>query len=467
MRIYNTLTGKKEEFVPINPPKVTFYTCGPTVYDFFHIGNGRTFIMADILRRYLIYKGYDVQYAMNLTDIDDKIINKSSELNVDTKEVAEKFSEAFFKDTERIGIKKADLYPKATEHIGDIISTIKKLEENGYAYNVDGDVFYDVEKFDGYGKLSGKKTDELESGARVNINEAKKSPLDFALWKSAKPGEPAWESPWGKGRPGWHIECSAMSNKHFGDTIDIHAGGNDLIFPHHENEIAQSEGANGKEFVKYWIHFGFLNIKDEKMSKSLGNFFTARDILKRHSVHALRLLFTQTHYRGPLNYSEELMDAATRGSEKLSNFYNEIKDKLKSAESMGVDLEVDSYVQKFESAMDDDFNTPQAVAIFYELIKDVNKIFADQKSLNSKSLKEIVSFLDNTAAAVLGVINTEEKSEQDSSGLTNELVQLLIDLRLKAKESKNYEYADLIRDGLTQVGVELRDSKEGTTFKIN
>jgi cysteinyl-tRNA synthetase len=467
MLIFNTLSGKKEEFVPINPPKVTFYTCGPTVYDFFHIGNGRTFIMSDILRRYLIFKGYEVQYAMNLTDIDDKIIQKAAKLGKDTSEIAEEFSEAFFVDTERIGIKKADIFPKATEHITDIIQTIQKLIDKNIAYSVNGDVFYNVNKFDGYGKLSGKKIDELESGSRVEINDKKESPLDFALWKSAKPGEPFWDSPWGKGRPGWHIECSAMSNKHFGETIDIHAGGSDLIFPHHENEIAQSEGANGKEFVKYWIHFGFLNIKDEKMSKSLGNFFTVRDILKRHSVYALRLLFTQTHYRGPLNYSEELIDAATRGSERLSNFYYEIKTISENNITAGINFDVSTYNDKFITAMDDDFNTPQAGAVFYELIKDVHKVMSSETTLTSESAKEIISFLDSTAVDVFGIINRNNEEGESSTELTDELINLLLDLRQRAKQAKNYEYADLIRNGLTEIGIELRDSKEGTTYKIN
>ena len=282
MQIYNTLTKKKEEFIPIDPPNVKMYVCGPTVYDYFHIGNARSFVMADVIRKYLLYKGYKVTYAMNLTDVDDKIIKKSNEQKKDASQVAEQYINYFFEDIDRLKIMRADIYPKATAHMNDIISMIKKLEEKGIAYNVKGNVFYDVSKFNGYGKLSGKKTDDLESGARIEINEEKKNPLDFSLWKKAKEGEPSWESPWGNGRPGWHIECSAMSCRHLGDNFDIHAGGNDLIFPHHENEIAQSEGANGTKFVNYWIHFGFLNINEEKMSKSLNNFFTARDVLDKY-----------------------------------------------------------------------------------------------------------------------------------------------------------------------------------------
>lgn len=272
MLIYNTLTKKKEEFIPKNSPNVTMYVCGPTIYDYFHIGNARSFVMSDIVRRYLEYKNFDVKFVMNLTDVDDKLIKKANEENVPVEQVAEKYADAFFEDIEKLGIKKATVYPKATEHMQDIVDLIKNLVDTDYAYNVDGNVFYNVNKFKGYGKLSGKNIDDLESGARIEINEEKKNPLDFSLWKKAKPNEPAWESPWGKGRPGWHIECSAMSMKHLGETIDIHAGGNDLIFPHHENEIAQSEACCTNEFVKYWIHFGFLNLNQEKMSKSLGNF---------------------------------------------------------------------------------------------------------------------------------------------------------------------------------------------------
>ncbi|MEE9450048.1 MAG: cysteine--tRNA ligase, partial [Ignavibacteriaceae bacterium] len=295
LTLYNSLTKTKEEFVPIDPSEVKFYICGPTVYDFFHIGNARTFVMADILRRYLEYKGYKVKFIMNLTDIDDRIIKKSISEKISYDEVAVKYSKAFFEDIKRLKLKAADLYPKATEHMEDILRMIETLEDKGYAYNIDGNVFYDISKYDDYGKLSGKNIDDLISGARIEVNEEKKSPLDFALWKKAKEGEPYWESRWGKGRPGWHIECSAMSCKHLGDYFDIHAGGNDLIFPHHENEIAQSVASNNKPFVKYWLHFGFLNIEREKMSKSLGNFFTARDVLTRYSAEVIRLFFAQAY----------------------------------------------------------------------------------------------------------------------------------------------------------------------------
>ena len=379
--LYNTLTKKKEEFKPLNPPNVNFYICGPTVYDYFHIGNARSFIISDMLRRYLIYKGYKVKFVMNITDIDDRIIKKSIDEKISFNEVASKYTKAFLEDISALKLKPADVNPKATEHIGEIINLIKTLEEKGIAYNVDGDVFYDVSKFEGYGKLSGKNLEQLESGARVEINETKKNPLDFALWKKAKPGEPSWESPWGKGRPGWHIECSAMSCKHLGESFDIHAGGNDLIFPHHENEIAQSEGATGKPFVKYWLHFGFLNINEEKMSKSLGNFFTARDILINYSAEAIRLFFAQAYYRGPLNFSDELLQAAQKGVEKFVNLAQKINDELNKDNSEGVYPEIDikKYLDEFETVMDDDFNSAQGVAVIFDFAKEVNRIIASDQ----------------------------------------------------------------------------------------
>lgn len=465
MKIYNTLTKSKEEFEPVNPPQVTFYMCGPTVYDLFHIGNGRSFVMSDMFRKYLIHKGYNVKFVMNLTDIDDKIIKRSNEINTDAKEFAEKIIKEFFTDIERLKVKKADVYPKATEHINEIIDLIKILQEKDYAYEVDGDVFYNVYKFIGYGKLSGKKIDDLESGARIEINEIKKNPLDFALWKKAKEGEPFWDSPWGKGRPGWHIECSAMSMKHLGETIDIHAGGNDLIFPHHENEIAQSEGANGKQFVRYWMHFGFLNIKDEKMSKSLGNFFTAREVTKKHSPESIRMLFAQTHYRGPLNFSEDLLDSAAKGLEKLNNFYELLITAIeKSDETPKPEVDIEEFRKKFEDALDDDFNTPQGVAIIFDFIKELNKIFAENTPINRNFLLNVKSFVDSTAE-ILGILKTSE--DDGSKGIEDQLINLLINLRTKAKADKNFALADEIRNEMIKLGITLRDSKEGTTYKLN
>jgi cysteinyl-tRNA synthetase len=467
MKIYNTLTKKKEDFIPLHPPKVGMYVCGPTVYDYFHIGNARSFVMADMIRRYLIYKGYDVKFVMNLTDVDDKIIRKANEEGVEASVIAERFAKAFFEDIEKLKIKKADVYPKATEHIHEIQNLIGKLEEKGIAYNIDGDVFYDVIKFKDYGKLSGKKIDELESGARIEINENKKNPLDFSLWKKAKPGEPEWESPWGKGRPGWHIECSAMSMKHLGESFDIHAGGHDLIFPHHENEIAQSEGATGKPFVKYWIHFGFLNFQNEKMSKSLGNFFTARDILKKYSAESVRLFFGQTHYASPLSFSEELLASAEKALSKIKNFVETLEENLSEAPEDGTypEFSIQDFYDKFEEAMDDDFNTPKAIAVIFDLIKEVNRIIATEKNLGATFFEDVKEFLDKTAEEVLGIVPARQSRTESSEGEAEKLLQILVDIRLKAKRMKNYDLADEIRSRLAELGYVLLDSKDGTKVR--
>ena len=469
LKIYNTLTKRIEKFEPLDPPNVRFYMCGPTVYDYFHIGNARSFVMADIVRRYLEYSGYKVKFVMNLTDVDDKIIKKSNEEKAAFNDVSEKYIKAFFEDFEKLKIKKADVYPKATQHIGDIIKMIETLEDKGFAYNVDGNVFYDVSKFKGYGKLSGKNIDELESGVRIDVNEEKKDPLDFALWKKAKEGEPYWESPWGKGRPGWHVECSAMSCKHLGNNFDIHAGGNDLIFPHHENEIAQSEAANGEKFVNYWMHFGFLNIDNEKMSKSLGNFFTARDVLKKYSAEAVRLFFAQAYYRGPLNFNDELLAAAERGAAKLNNFAENINERITSGKTGGKhpSINLSAYEEKFKAAMDDDINSAQAVAVIFDFVREVNKTIAEEDDINIEFYKSVKDFLNRTAVNVLGIINFESPSKAPGEGLSKELIQLLIDIRVEAKKSKNFSLADEIRERLNKLGIELRDSKDGTKYKIN
>jgi cysteinyl-tRNA synthetase len=467
MLIYNTLSKKKEEFIPLNPPKVTMYMCGPTVYDFFHIGNARSFIMADILRRYLQYKGFHVKFVMNLTDIDDKIIKKSIEEKKSTTTLSDYYIKAFFDDLKKLKIQSADVYPHATEHIQEMIELISTLEKKGVAYNVDGNVFYDVEMFSRYGCLSGKRIDELESGSRIEINEQKKNPLDFSLWKKTKEGEPAWESPWGRGRPGWHIECSAMSIKHLGYTIDIHAGGNDLIFPHHENEIAQSEAAFEKTFVKYWIHFGFLNIQNEKMSKSLGNFFTARDVLDRFSAESIRMFFSQTHYGGPLNFSDELLAAAQKGVEKITNLAEYIEDKIRlnSAEGIIPSFNFQKFYTDFINVMDDDFNTPQAVAIIFDFVKAINKVIAEEENLHVQFYKDIKKFLADTAGNILGILDYDDLKKAGMHLLDDDLMKLLIDIRDKLKKEKNYLLADEIRNRLSVMGVELKDSKNGTSFK--
>ncbi len=465
--VYNTLAKKKEEFKPINPPNVNMYFCGPTVYDYFHIGNARSFIMADMIIKYLEYSGYNVKYVMNLTDIDDKIIKKSVEEKKDTNIITEKYISAFFEDITKLKIRKADIYPRATAHIKDIIKVIQALIGKGFAYNRDGNVFYNVSRFEGYGKLSGKKLDELEAGARIEINEEKNNPLDFALWKKAKEGEPYWDSPWGKGRPGWHIECSVMSCKHLGETFDIHAGGSDLIFPHHENEIAQSEAANGKKFVNYWIHFGFLNINDEKMSKSLGNFFTAREILKKYSAESIRLVFAQAHYAGPLNFSEELLTSAEKGLEKLNNLVLKIEDEIKNSVSGGANPEFDfsKYTESFEAAMNDDFNSPQAAAVIFDFVRDVNKAITGNENINPEFYIKVKDFLQKTAEGVLGIIDFTQPVNQSSGELENNLIELLIKLRTEAKKEKNYALSDKIRDELKNIGIILEDSREKTSYK--
>jgi cysteinyl-tRNA synthetase len=466
LKLYNTLTKQIEEFVPLNPPNVGMYICGPTVYDYFHIGNARTFIMADIIRRYIEYKGYNVKYVMNLTDIDDKIIKKSIEEKIPASEVAKKYSDAFFEDIKRLKIKPATLYPRATENISEILAMIKALVENGAAYNVDGNVFYNVSSFKTYGKLSGKKIDELEAGARVEVMEEKQNPLDFALWKKSKEGEPYWKSEWGNGRPGWHIECSAMSCKHLGETFDIHAGGNDLIFPHHENEIAQSEAATKKTFVKYWLHFGFLNINKEKMSKSLGNFFTAREVLAKYSAEAVRLFFAQAHYRGPVDFNNELLDAAEKGLEKLKNLRSTIETALTKSKPGSIDpnFYFQNFEKRFADALDDDFNTPQAVAVLFDFVKEVNKTIAENDNIHLNFYISVKNFLIKTADNVLGIISFEEKEEKKDSLLENELIKLLIDIRLKAKSERNFQLADDIRKKLESLGITLKDTKEGTDF---
>ena len=468
LSIYNTLTKKKETFEPINPPEVRMYMCGPTVYDYFHIGNARSFIMAEVVRRYLEYRDYKVKFVMNLTDVDDKIIKKSIEEKISCDDVTRKYIDAFFEDIVRLKLRKADIYPRATHHMDDILQMIETLEEKGYAYNIDGNVFFNVTKFNGYGKLSGKNIDDLESGARIEINEEKKNPLDFALWKKAKEGEPSWESKWGDGRPGWHIECSAMSCKHLGEYFDIHAGGNDLIFPHHENEIAQSVASNEKPFVKYWMHFGFLNIDNQKMSKSLGNFFTARDVLAKYSAEAIKLFFAQAYYRGPLNFSDELLTAAEKGSAKLANLAETINLELGKERKDGTVpfLDIKGFEEKFISAMDDDINSAQAVAVIFDFIKEVNRAIAENENINAQFYADVKAFLEQTAVGVLGIMRFDLEESAGSKDVDIKLIEKMIEQRTVAKKEKNYALADEIRNKLKELGVELKDSKEGTTYKV-
>ena len=468
LNVYNTLTRQKEEFIPLEKGKIKMYVCGPTVYDFFHIGNARSFINSDFIRKYLEYKGYEVTFAMNLTDIDDKIIKKANAEHVSASEIAGKFTKAFFEDIALLRIKPATIYPKATEHIGDIIAMVKTLVDKGFAYVSGGDVFYDISKFEGYGKLSGKNIDDLIEGARVEVNTTKTSPLDFALWKSAKPGEPFWESPWGNGRPGWHIECSAMSCKLLGETFDIHAGGNDLIFPHHENEIAQSEAANQKPFARYWFHFGFLNINNEKMSKSLGNFFTVRDFLQKFSPDTIRFFFAQTHYGAPLNFSEEGLDGAHKGLQKIENLVDRIKKFSGSvSESAPITtLDFAAFYDLFEKAMDEDFNTPKACGVLFDFIKEANKALDSQPQHSPATLDGIKKFIEATAVNIFGITSFDKESAGAAS-LENELIELLIAARTEAKKAKQYQLSDFIRDELKKLGIVLQDGKDKTSYKKN
>lgn len=469
IKIFNTFTKQKEELIPLEPGKIRIYLCGPTVYDYFHVGNARPFILFDIFRRYLQYRGFEVSYVTNLTDIDDRIINRANEEKISTAAVAEKYTQAFFEDTKRLGILAADAYPKATENIPEIINLIEKLMQNGLAYQIDGDVYYGVSKFDGYGKLSGKNIDELESGARVEVDTRKHDPLDFALWKAAKPGEPSWESPWGKGRPGWHIECSVMSMKHLGESFDIHAGGVDLVFPHHENEIAQSEGATGKPFVKYWMHNGFLNIEGEKMSKSLGNFFTVREILEKYHPAVIRMFFLLKHYRSPINFSEERILEAQNALERiimtLSNIDLSLEEQKSSTSNVVPSLaeSIDDLKQEFIKEMDDDFNSAGALAKVFDLVKEANLILARTKLEPAEvssllKIKQTVEEFDG----FLGILCYKEAAKTSIKEET--LINVLIDVRKRMRAEKQWEIADFIRDELDKIGIELKDRPEKTTW---
>ena len=459
MRIYNTLTRKREDFVPIKNNKVSIYVCGPTVYDFFHIGNARVFVVFDVFRRFLEYQGYDVTYVQNFTDIDDKLINKANEEGITVSELAEKYIDEYFKDADKLGVERASCHPRATETISEIIGLIKKLFEKGYAYEVDGDVYYRTRKFHGYGKLSHQDIDELTSGARIEIGEKKEDPLDFTLWKKAKPGEPAWDSPWGKGRPGWHIECSAMALKYLGETIDIHAGGPDLVFPHHENEIAQSEGASGKPFANYWMHVGYLNIDDEKMSKSLGNFFTAREVLKEYKPEVIRFFMLSVHYRSPINYSRELIEQAKSGLERLYNTINDLTYYLEnngeSVESADIEIDFGFYKEKYIKALEDDFNTADAISILFELAREINTGL--RKNIPVDLGKDALGLMKELGG-ILGILKIEKE-------VLEEEVEMLIEKREQARKEKDWGTADSIRDQLKEAGIILEDTPGGVRWK--
>ncbi|MGL5380184.1 cysteine--tRNA ligase [Clostridium sp.] len=463
MKVYNTLTRKKEEFIPLNPGEVKMYVCGPTVYNYFHIGNGRTFIIFDTIRRYLEYRGYKVNFVQNFTDIDDKMINKANDEGTTVKEVGDKYIAEYYKDADGLNIKRATVNPRATEYITDIIKFVKGLQDNGYAYEVNGDVYFRTKKFDGYGKLIGQNLDDLQSGARINVDERKEDPMDFAIWKAQKPGEPAWGSPWGMGRPGWHIECSCMAKKLLGDTIDIHAGGMDLAFPHHENEIAQSEALTGKPFAKYWMHGAFLNVNNQKMSKSLNNFLTARDALQEYTADVIRFLMLSGHYRVQLNFSNELLDSAKASVERLYNAIGNLENLIEEVKRDNMDDKeveflnsLDKHRQKYIEKMDDDFNTADAITAIFDLIKDINS------NVNINSSKELCQNALNLIKELgepLGIL------QETTKGTLADEIEALIAQRQDARKNRDFALADKIRDDLKARNIVLEDTPQGVRWK--
>lgn len=490
LRVFNTLSGKKEEFVPVTPGKVKMYVCGVTVYDYCHIGHARANVVFDVIYRYLKWLGNEVTYIRNYTDIDDKIINRANKEGVPFNEISERFIREFDRDMEELGLQLPTYQPKATENIDEIINIVSTLIDKGYAYQAGGDVYYCVEKFDSYLKLSKRNLDDMQAGARIEVDERKRHPMDFALWKEAKPGEPYWESPWGKGRPGWHIECSAMSMKFLGETLDIHGGGKDLIFPHHENEIAQSEAATGRPFVKYWLHNGFVNINSEKMSKSLGNFFTIREILEKFDRETLRLFLLSAHYRSPLDFSDQNMKEAEAGIERIYSTLARIDEVLagKSITVTPVDkttlneieLELlektETLVDRFREAMDDDFNTAMALGTIFELLRCTNKVIVDNKGI-SESIVTILSQAKNRLleiGTILGFFTLRpedylqgmKKRKMAELGISEEEINTLIEERTQARKAKDYKRSDEIRDLLLAKNIVLLDSAQGTTWKV-
>ncbi|ANW97791.1 cysteine--tRNA ligase [Thermoclostridium stercorarium subsp. thermolacticum DSM 2910] len=456
MKLYNTLTKRKEEFIPLKPGEVKMYSCGPTVYDYFHIGNARPFIIFDILRRFLEYRGYKVIFVQNFTDIDDKMIRRANEEGKTVAEIAEKYIREYYVDAHGLGIKDPTYAPRATENIDAIIDMIKTLVDKGYAYVVDGDVYFKTSKFEEYGKLSGHRLEDLELGARIEVDERKENAMDFALWKAQKPGEPAWDSPWGKGRPGWHIECSAMANRYLGETIDIHSGGQDLIFPHHENEIAQSEACNGKPFARYWLHNGFININNEKMSKSRGNFFTVRDIAKHYDYEVIRFFLLSAHYRSPINFSDALLEQAKSALNRIYECRDNLRFFLSKAEKDTFEEDIygnlDIYRDRFIEAMEDDLNTADALAAIFELVREINtRITANA---GKKTISKALDLLDELTG-VLGIMRKEYENDLDEN------IRALIEERQKARAERNFKRADEIRDQLRKMGIELQDTPQG------
>ena len=478
LKIYNSLTRQLEEFVPLHEGKVLMYSCGPTVYDYFHIGNARTFLISDIIRRYLEYKGYTVTMAQNLTDIDDKIINRANEQGIEAAELSQKYVDAYFEDSGNLGIRAANVHPKATEHIEEIIALIQTLIDKQAAYEIDGDVYYRVNHFAEYGKLSHRKPEDLLAGARVEVDQRKEDPRDFDLWKKSKAEEPWWESPWGKGRPGWHIECSAMAMKHLGETIDIHTGGHDLIFPHHENEIAQSEVATGKPFVRYWMHVAFLQIDGRRMGKSESNFIFVHDALQKYAPEAIRHFLISAQYRHPLDYNPTSLSESSSAVRRLNNCLDALKpyrdvdgnayEALNDAEA-ALSQAINTMRQDFELAMNDDFNTAGALGAIFKCVGEVNQFLAatedsvsdEKRNVLSRAYKRLVE-----VCSVLGIYAEEEVTTGEHAALTEQLMNLILEIRQDARQRKDWETADKIRDQLDQFNVELQDSRSGTTWKI-
>lgn len=466
MKIYNTMTGCKEEFVPLEEGKVRIYVCGPTVYNFFHIGNARPFVVFDTLRRYFKYRGYDVKFVQNFTDVDDKIIRRAKEEGITAPEVSEKYIKEYFEDAKALNVIPADVHPKVSEHIPEIIDFIQTLIDKGYAYEADGDVYYSTRKFKDYGKLSGQNIDDLESGARIAIGEVKKDPLDFALWKAQKePDEIAWDSPWGKGRPGWHIECSTMAKKHLGETIDIHGGGQDLQFPHHENEIAQSEACNGVPFAKYWMHNGYITVDGVKMSKSLNNFFTVRDIRKDFTGDFIRFFLLSGHYRSPINFSDTEMNSVKQGYDRIVTAVETLEfltkngtDEMSASERETLEKLNGHYKEEFIAALEDDLNTALAISVIFEMVTAVNQAVHESgsKEFAEKALKQIHELTD-----VLGIL---QDAEEDAIG---EDIQALVEERQQARKEKNWARADEIRDALAEKGYTLKDTPQGVQIIRN
>ena len=478
MKLYNTMTNKIEEFKTIEENKVKMYVCGPTVYNYIHLGNARPIVVFDTLARYFKHKGMEVEFVQNFTDVDDKIINKSMEEGTSASEVSEKYIKYFFEDISKLNILESVKRPKVTENMVEIIEIIQKLIDNGFAYEKDGDVYFEVKKYKDYGKLSNQKIEELELGARIDVSDIKKNPVDFVLWKKKKDGEPFWESPWGQGRPGWHIECSAMAKKYLGDAFDIHGGGQDLVFPHHENEIAQSKCAYHGNFANYWLHNGFIQINGDKMSKSLGNFFLLREILEKFSGNVVRLFILSTHYRKPINFSFENMEDTKKALQNIVKSMNKFEDivkkckneKIENVKNLEFSQRIDEFDKRFEDAMDEDMNTPQALATIFDQIRETNKFISTNENEFStiyyeikKSYDSLKEKLENVFGIAIEVENAVKEEEGENMELTKKLIELLIKLRSEARSEKNFKLSDEIRDELKALGVEIKDNRDGTT----